>query len=93
MATAHLDQDMRGEVVRWYRSELGGHALRTPVGPCPHAACRHWGQSVVGWGGDLDHYELVVCDDDPGCAGNCRGWSAETRPRGVRQWLELGAVR
>jgi hypothetical protein len=31
-------------------------------------------QSVVAWGPDFDHYELVRCDDTDGCAGSCRGW-------------------
>jgi hypothetical protein len=84
VAEAHVDQDMIGEPIRWYRSELDGEALRKPVGPCPHTDCRHWGQSVVAWGGDFEHYELVVCDDAPGCAG---GWSSEIEPRGVHVWL------
>ncbi len=92
MAAPHLDQDMRGEAIRWYRSELDGQALRRPTGPCPHGSCSHWGQSVVAWGGDMAHYELVVCDDTEGCAGNCRGWSSEEAPRGVQVWLELSPV-
>jgi hypothetical protein len=87
MAEAHVDQDMAGVPIRWYRSEIAGEALRKPTGPCPHTDRRHWGRTVVAWGGDLEHYELVVCDDNPGCAGNCRGWSSEVHPRGVRVWL------
>ena len=68
--------DHPGEI-SWFKSdpeEQDRHA----VGPCPHAECEHHGQSVVAWGPDFDHYELVVCDDSGpgGCAGWCRGWRA-----------------
>jgi hypothetical protein len=69
--------DHPGEVIHWFKSEPE-EIDRRPVGPCPHTECRHHGQSVVAWGPDFEHYELMVCDDDHpgGCAGWCRGWQA-----------------
>jgi hypothetical protein len=54
--------DLPGEVW-WFKSDPE-EGDRRPVGSCPHTGCRHTGQSVVAWGPDLDHYELIVCDDD-----------------------------
>jgi hypothetical protein len=64
-------------VVHWFKSDPWEKGRR-PVGPCPHSGCPHNAQSVVAWGPDFEHYELVVCDtDDPGgCDGMCRGWLA-----------------
>jgi hypothetical protein len=67
--------DYPDEVIHWFGDRLGReHARRRPVGPCPHD-CGHRATTVVAWGPDEAHYELVACDDD-GCAGNCRGWMA-----------------
>jgi hypothetical protein len=66
--------DYPDEVIHWFRDRLGQeHARRMTVGPCPHN-CGHRSTTVVAWGPDERHYELVACDDDPGCAGNCQGW-------------------
>lgn len=90
MAAAHLDADMAGEIIRWYGSEVE-QARRTVVGPCPHGECPHNALIVVAWGGDMEHYELVVCDVDDGCAGGCRGWWSEVGSRGVHRWMETAA--
>jgi hypothetical protein len=64
--------DRPGEA-HWF----AGHGPARLIGPCPHD-CRHHATSVVAWGPDLDHYELVVCDVTDGCDGRCRGWVAQT---------------
>ena len=72
MSFIHIDHP--GEVIHWFRSHPESEQERRPAGECPHA-CRHLATAVVGWGPDLEHYELVICTDD-GCQGNCRGWCA-----------------
>lgn len=63
------------EPIHWFAGELaaGREKDRHPAGPCPHT-CTHQMQSVVAWGPNFEHYELVRCDDAEGCAGMCRGW-------------------
>lgn len=60
--------------VHWFH----GWGPAEPDGPCPHSKCRHWGQSTIAHGPSLRHYELVRCDDDDGCNGECRAWQAAT---------------
>lgn len=64
--------DDPGRVIGWFACYPEDQRARKPIGPCPHD-CEHLGTSVVGYGPDLDHYELITCEDD-GCAGNCRAW-------------------
>lgn len=77
MAEVHVDADMAGEV-RWFKT-----CVPLPViGPCPHTRCPHHAQTVVAWGPDYNHYELVTCDVGPvdgGCGGACRAWVAADR--------------
>lgn len=63
--------DHPDEPVHWFAGYPESERRRVAVGPCPHD-CEHRSTSVEAWGPDLDHYELVVCDDI--CAGNCRAW-------------------
>jgi hypothetical protein len=84
---AHLDH--AGEI-SWYV----GHGPAPILGPCPHTTCQHLGWSTVAWGPDLNHYELVVCDDGPtqnpdggGCDGQCRGWVRQTEGSNARGQL------
>ena len=65
MAEPHLDHP---DDVHWF----SGYGPATVLGDCPHTACEHRGQSVIAWGPDLDHYELVECDMD--CDSTCRAW-------------------
>jgi hypothetical protein len=67
---AHVDRP--GEL-HWFT----GHGPARILGSCPHEGCPHTATRVVAWGPDLEHYELVVCDVDEGCAGRCRGWIAQ----------------
>lgn len=67
----HVDNPDR--VIGWFASYPEVERARTPVGPCTHT-CEHRQTSTVGYGPDLDHYELVVCED--ACAGDCRAWLA-----------------
>lgn len=58
-------------VIHWFASYPEAQRTRRPIGPCPHD-CEHRQTSVVGWGPDLAHYELIQCDEV--CAGQCRAW-------------------
>lgn len=51
--------------------------------PCDHD-CRHRGQSVIAWGPDVAHYELVACDggDACGCVTWVDGREQQSRDRG-----------
>lgn len=96
MSGAHLDHP--GEV-HWFH----GYGPLPVVGPCPHTNCPHNGTSVIAWGPDYEHYELVTCDvdaEDGGCAEQCRGWwteypIGEANQRGIpryqppREWLNV----
>jgi len=64
-------------VIDWFASYPEAERARKVAGDCPHE-CPHNVTSTVGWGPDLEHYELVVCDVTGGCDGNCRGWMAGT---------------
>jgi hypothetical protein len=55
--------DNPGEV-SWFH----GHGPKKPIGDCDHV-CRHLSTSVIAYGPDFDHYELVECYD---C--KCRSW-------------------
>jgi len=70
MSEAHLDHP--GEW-RWFH----GYGPAEIVGQCPHDSCGHYGTSVIAYGPDFEHYELVTCDDTDGCNGSCRGWTKE----------------
>ncbi|MFI6819740.1 hypothetical protein ACIBJE_02160 [Micromonospora sp. NPDC050187] len=90
MAEPHLDHP--GEI-SWFSGE---HPVPV-LGPCPHADCRHLGQSVIAWGPSYGRYELVECgirDDATGCAGRCRAWS-DGQGRITTAWLhvDLDAAR
>ncbi len=67
MAEAHLDHP--GEI-SWYK----GYGPVLVLGPCPHA-CPHNAQSAIGWGPDMQRYELVQCDVLGGCETSCRAWA------------------
>lgn len=73
MSEAHLDHP--GEW-SWFAG-CGPHQV---VGPCPHIRCSHADMHTVAYGPDFEHYELVTCDVTDGCAGGCRGWTAEYPP-------------
>lgn len=70
MGEAHLDHP--GDW-HWFM----GHGPAEIIGDCPHENCPHHAGSVVAYGPDYRHYELIQCDVDEGCNGNCRGWMAE----------------
>lgn len=70
MAEAHLDHP--GDF-----HFFSGYGPARVKGPCPHTGCPHHGVSVIAWGPDYEHYELLVCEVNEGCAGRCRGWKAE----------------
>lgn len=61
-------------VINWFASYPEPQRARKPTGPCPHD-CEHRQTAVVGYGPDLKHYELIVCEDT-GCSGDCRAWLA-----------------
>lgn len=84
MAQVYLDHP--GDL-HWF----SGYGPREVLGPCPHAACPHNAQSVVAWGPDATRYELMDCDVDDGCAGNCRAW---VNGRGVATtpWLQVNTA-
>ena len=69
--SSYVSIDHPDEVIHWFKPYPADQRSRTAVGPCPHD-CEHRNTSVVGYGSDLDHYELVTCDDV--CDGNCRAW-------------------
>jgi hypothetical protein len=77
--------DYPDEVIHWFAVYPESERRRRITGPCLHD-CKHLGTAVVGWGPDLQHYELVRCDDD-GCRGNCRGWCAA--PAGYKQLTSI----
>ncbi|MGD9989057.1 hypothetical protein [Pseudonocardia sp.] len=83
-AQAHLDHP---DDFHWFK----GEGPRTVMGPCPHTTCRHHAQSVIAWGPDLTRYELVTCDVDEHCAGNCRAWT-DGSARSTSPWLQVAAL-
>jgi len=85
MAEVHLDHP--GDV-SWF----AGHGPLPVIGPCPHDTCEHTIIPTIGYGPDFEHYCLVRCDDPNGCAGQCRGWTAEY-PHGQGPQLRLGQFR
>ena len=64
-------------IIDWFACYPERERARRATGPCPHA-CPHNMTATVGWGPDLRHYELHICQVKDGCAGNCRGWMAGT---------------
>jgi hypothetical protein len=70
MSFVHVDHP--DEVIHWFKVYPETEQQRRPIGDCPHA-CPHMQTAVIGWGPDLQHYELIICTDS-GCRGNCRGW-------------------
>lgn len=84
MAEPHLDHP--GEF-NW----LKGHGPLPVLGPCPHTECCHDEQSVIAWGPDYVHYELVTCDVDDQCDGGCRAWS-DGSAQTTSPWLHVSAV-
>lgn len=88
MAEPHLDHP--GEM-SWFV----GHGPAPVLGQCPHPTCEHLGHSVIAWGPDAEHYELVQCDTDAECAGACRGWTrivGHHESRGDR-WVQVDLSR
>lgn len=81
MSERHLDHP--GDL-HWFR----GYGPAQIIGPCPHAGCRHHAQSVIAHGPDLTRYELVVCEVDAECAGQCRAWT-DGGMDATTQWLEV----
>ncbi len=83
MAEPHLDHP--GEI-HWFKGEGPAPVL----GPCPHGACKHWGQGVIAWGPSYERYELVECciKDDGGCGAECRAW-ADGQGRITTPWLHV----
>lgn len=80
--STYVSIDHPDEVVHWFACYPQAQRERPVIGDCPHE-CEHRAYSVVAYGPNLEHYELVVCDDD-GCAGNCRAWLAtDDNPRGT----------
>lgn len=68
MAEANLDHP--GDIT-WF----AGYGPAPVIGPCPHTACIHNLQSVIGWGPTYERYEIVRCDvPDGGCGSGCRAW-------------------
>jgi len=88
VAEAHLDDPGS---VRWF----AGYGSAEMSGPCPHAACKHLGQSVIAWGPSYERYELVACgstnpadESASDCAMRCRAW-ADKNGRVVTDWLTI----
>lgn len=73
MAETHLDPNVVAEGIHWF----SGYGPVPIVGPCPHDCDHKWGCSVIAWGYDRQHYELITCDRPDTCAGRCRGWQAD----------------
>jgi hypothetical protein len=65
--------DHPDDVIHWFASYPESERTRPPLGPCTHE-CEHRQSATVGWGPDLKHYELIVCEESDGCNGNCRAW-------------------
>lgn len=93
MGEAHLDTDGG---VRWFK----GHGPAPVVGPCPHDDCDHkWTSSVIAYGPDFAHYELLECRTTKGEGCGCRGWYGEwpaghtPRWRHPEAWLQVEHVR
>lgn len=90
--SSRVHVDYPDEPVHWFAGYRQRN--RAVLGDCPHRDCGHKETTVIGWGPDTLHYELVICVSD-GCAGNCRGWCAA--PSGYReleavQWKQLTAA-
>lgn len=81
MAEIHLDHP--GEIT-WFK----GYGPAAVIGPCPHSQCRHLDQSVIAWGPDLNHYELVTCDVGEECNRFCRAW-VNGKMISTTPWLEV----
>ena len=79
MSSIPVIDDTTHGAVHWF----SGH------GPVPGdlylGDCKHWGQSVIAYGWDLKHYELVKCDTNDGCGS--RAWSDE-RGRITTTWMQ-----
>jgi hypothetical protein len=82
MSSVPIIDDTTHGAVRWLRDQ----------GPVPVSLylgdCKHWGQSVIAYGWDLKHYELVVCDlHEDGTSGcGSRAWSNE-RSQITTTWM------
>lgn len=92
MAEPHLDHP--GEIT-WFKR----YGPAPVLGPCPHAACKHFGQGVIGWGPSMERYELILCgsidlldESDSDCASTCRAW-ADSRGLIVTPWLNVKGGR
>jgi hypothetical protein len=74
---APITIDHPDQVIHWFATYPEADRARPVLGPCPHD-CAHLATTVVGWGPDPAHYELIICDGQaergPGCDGQCRGW-------------------
>lgn len=85
MSVAHIDNDTHG-AVRWFR-DYG------PVPVQPYTGdCQHWGQSVIAWGWDSKHYELVECGISGHGDCNSRAWSNE-KGQITTPWMERAPHR
>lgn len=62
----------------WYRH----YGPLPEIGPCPHR-CPHTLTKPIAWGPDFDHFELVQCVVEQGCAAQCRAWHPHY-PRATR---------
>ena len=83
MAEPHLDHP--GEF-HWF----SGYRPLPVLGPCPHTECTHHAQSVIAWGPDHVRYELVECEVDDHCAGQCRAWT-DGGMDATTPWLHVSA--
>lgn len=71
---------------------FAGYGPAAPLGPCLHA-CDHRHRSVIAHGPDWNHYELMTCDVEDGCDGQCRCWSVVAHmedPGRVYRWTHVG---
>jgi hypothetical protein len=76
---ATIDDPTHG-AVKWLRG-VG------PTSVTPYTGdCKHWGQSVIAYGWDLKHYELVECGIDGEDCGS-RAWS-DDRGRITTPWMQ-----
>lgn len=70
-----------------------GYGPAPVLGKCPHE-CKHNMLSVIAYGPDWEHYELLTCDAPEGCNGECRGWrvvtSMDDSSNRIRRWLHVG---
>ncbi|MEV8149938.1 hypothetical protein AB0O52_17555 [Arthrobacter sp. NPDC080073] len=79
MTVPHIEDETHGNI-RWFRD----------YGPVPvenyEGECQHRGQSVIAWGWDRKHYELVECGINGKDCGS-RAWSDE-RGRITTPWMQ-----